>query len=226
LKDNTELYKTFKNTEYLNSIDTLRIHPENRIVYNNDHNIYINPYDLNFYDNIETLSFRLVPRPYHENYKEIFNIILAKIFFIQSIIKEEIEKSLKINNNKKKLVTLSTGNINKRITNYKKEINNIKQSKQSKQNIKLPRFVALIKSIIKLRYTTEIIEKSKGEIDNFIKEINRFVFDKFVDTKKIIDFFASDIDDVYKFKMGELLYYYNLLDKESEIRKLKYYPYS
>jgi hypothetical protein len=222
-KDNTKLYEIFNNTEYLNSIETLRIHPENRIVYNNDYNIYVNPYDLNFYDNIETLSFRLVRNPYPENYKEIFNIILAKIFFIQSIIKEEIEKSLKINNNKKKLVTLSTGNINKRIKNYKKEINNIKQSKQ---NIKLPRFVALIKSIIKLRYTTEIIEKSKGEIDNFIKEINRFVFDTFVDTEKIMDFFASDIDDVYKFKIGELLYYYNLLDKESEIRKLKYYPYS
>jgi hypothetical protein len=224
-KDNTKLYEIFNNTEYLNSIETLRIHPENRIVYNSNYNIYINPYDLNFYGNIETLSFRLVRNPYPENYKEIFNIILAKIFFIQSIIKEEIEKSLKIkiNNNKKKLVTLSTGNINKRITNYKEEINNIKQSKQ---NIKLLRFVALIKRIIKLRYTTEIIEKSKGEIDNFIKEINRFVFDTFIDTKKIMDFFASDIDDVYKFKIGELLYYYNLLDEKSEIRDYKYYPYS
>jgi hypothetical protein len=221
-KDNTKLYEIFNNTEYLNSIETLRIHPENRIVYNNDPNIYINPYDLNFYDNIETLSFRLVPRPYPNDYKEIFNIILSKIFYIQSIIKEEIEKSLKIKiNNKKNLVTLSTGNINKRIMNYKEEINNIKKSQQ---NIKL-RFVALIKRIIKLRYTTNITEKSKYEIDNFIKEINRFVFNTFVDTQKLIDFFASDIDDVYKFKIGELLYYNNILDEESEIRNYAYYPF-
>ena len=220
LKDNTELYKTFKNTEYLNSIDTLRIHPENRIVYNNDNNIYINPYDLNFYDNIETLSFRLVPRPYPENYKEIFNIVLAKIFFIQSIIKEESSAKSIIKYNG---VSLSTDNINKRITNYKEEINSIKQIQQ---NSKLQKFIALIRRIIKLRYTTKITENSKDKIDNFIKEINRFVFDTFVDIEKIMNFFASDIDDVYKFKMGEYLYYYNLLDKESEIRKLKYYPYS
>jgi hypothetical protein len=218
-KDNTELYKIFDNTEYLNSIKTLRIHLENRIVYNNDPNIYINPYDLNFYGNIETLSFRLVRKPYPKNYEEIFNIILD----IQSIIKKQSEKLKKIMiKSKETPVNLSNGIINNRIRNYKKEINNIKQIQQKN---KLMKFLSLIKLIIKLRYTTKITEKSKDKIDNFIKEINKFVFDVFVDTQKLIDFFKSDIDDVYKFKIGELLYYYNLLDEESKIRNYMYYPY-
>ena len=119
----------------------MRIHPKNRIVYNNDHNIYINPYDLNFYDNIETLSFRIIPT---------VNIIYNKL--INYII------------------------------NY------------------------------------NINSKNKKYFDNYIKNLN----------KDVINFFNSDVDDVYKFKIGEVLYFNNDLKilLNTEILNSQYYPYS
>ena len=224
LKDNTKLYETFKNTEYLNSIDTLRIHPENRIVYNNNnYNIYVNPYDLNFYGNIETLSFRIIPKVnsiYNKLIKYIVNYninsknkevkfsttktrtIPNKNFFDNYI--ENLRKKQNKNENDKKIIEISN-EINKLEKNDFKKYNSIKALQNELNNI--------------LNKRPNIKENIKNNIEeNIEKDINQ----------ETINFFNSDVDDVYKFKIGEVLYFNNDLKKllNNEILNSKYYPYS